>query len=183
MRLISATTQNGFSLIELLAAMTIAAITMTFVITGMGELLSRGRLESSAQKLYDTLNLARSEAIIRNSNFFVNITEGANWCIGLDDTGTCACGTSNDCTVDGSEKVISATEFSGISLEDNNGLTSFRFDPRNGIPEQTTNAAYTESTYTFSNAAGNELAVVVNSVGRMRLCSGSNPVFRGYAAC
>lgn len=71
----------------------------------------------------------------------------------------------------------SAIDFFGISLEDNGELTSFGFDPRHGIPEQTTNAAYTELTHTCSNTAGAELTAFVYSVGRMRLCSDNNAEF------
>jgi type IV fimbrial biogenesis protein FimT len=175
--------ESGFTLIELIMTMAIMAITLTFVVSGMSELISRGRLDSSAQKLYDLLTLARSEAIVRNRNLFVNITDGASWCIGLDDTAACNCGTSGDCSIDGAEKVIQSTDFSGIMLDDGGGLASFRFDPRNGIPEQTNNNAYTQSTYTFSNSAGNGLSIVINPVGRLRVCSSTTPPFRGYASC
>jgi len=73
---------HGFSLIELVVAMAVAAILVTVAIPNMRTFIQNGRLNTQANDLLGDLNLARSEAIKRRSN--VGITTSA--------TGACATG-------------------------------------------------------------------------------------------
>lgn len=56
----------GFTLVELMATLVIAAVILGLGVPGMSKLLERNRLQTSADALYTTLMLTRSEAVKRN---------------------------------------------------------------------------------------------------------------------
>lgn len=59
--------QAGFSLIELAIAITIIAILIMLGMPSFGEYMANARLGAAARSFYTGLNIARSEAIRRNS--------------------------------------------------------------------------------------------------------------------
>lgn len=177
--------QRAFTLIELMVALAVLGLVLSFVIGSFSGMLSRQRLQAAAENLYDMMLLARAESISRNGNVYVSVVEGASWCYGMDDTATCACSTSNDCQVNADTKVTTGTDYTGITL-DNADIASLCYDARRGLPAATSgsscsNTAISESSFTFSNANGDQLTVRINPVGRLRLCTDSG--FRGYQAC
>ena len=56
----------GLTLIELLIALVVLAVTVTLVSPGMQQMVAGSRLRAESSRLLDALNLARSEAILRN---------------------------------------------------------------------------------------------------------------------
>jgi type IV fimbrial biogenesis protein FimT len=73
---------RGFTLIELVVTMAVAAILVAIAVPNMRTFIQNGRLNTQANDLIGDLSLARSEAIKRRSN--VGITTST--------TGTCATG-------------------------------------------------------------------------------------------
>jgi len=57
---------RGFTLIELMVTVVILAVTVTVASPGMQQMVQGSRLRSDTSRLLDALNLARSEAILRN---------------------------------------------------------------------------------------------------------------------
>lgn len=57
---------RGLTLIELLAALLVLAVTVTVTAPGLQRLIQDGRSRTETSRLLDALNLARSEAINRN---------------------------------------------------------------------------------------------------------------------
>ncbi len=174
------TRNNGFTLIELLVAMAVLALVLTYVISSFGGMFDRQRLQAGAEDFYSKLLLARSEAINRNGDIFVSISSGADWCYGVDDTAVCDCGTANDCQVDGSNKVTSSLDYKGIKLS-SASISTIVYDPRRGIPEDTSGNILSPSTFSFLSSGGDTLAVQLSPVGRLRLCTTSS--FKGYPSC
>jgi len=83
----------GFTLIELMVTIAIAAILSAVAIPSFTSTISRNRLTNSANELVTTLNLARSEAVKRamsvtvrkvDGNSSTNRSAGANWEDGWD---------------------------------------------------------------------------------------------------
>jgi prepilin-type N-terminal cleavage/methylation domain-containing protein len=175
--------QIGFTFIELLVAMTVLALLLGVIIQSFDGMLSRQRLSAAAENMFDTLMVARSESINRNTDIFIGVTDGSTWCYGMDDTAVCDCGTSNDCQVDSNEHVYSSADYKDITLASSFTQASdkyFVFNPRRGMPEDASGTLRNGSV-TFTNSNADELTVEVSAVGRMKLCSDSG--FKGYAAC
>lgn len=57
----------GFSLVELMVVISVLAILMSIAVPSFQELIASQRVRAAASALYDSLLLARSEAIKRNS--------------------------------------------------------------------------------------------------------------------
>ncbi len=75
---------RGFSLIELLVVLSIAAVLIALAAPDMRELIKRRRLDSAVTDLYGAIDLARAQAIARGSRVQLVPLEpaGANWSAG-----------------------------------------------------------------------------------------------------
>ena len=62
---------GGFTLVELMIVLVIAAVLLAIAAPGFRTLLERNRLQSAASNLYASLMLARSEALKRNQVVWV----------------------------------------------------------------------------------------------------------------
>lgn len=172
--------KKGFTLFELLVAIAVLGMVLTFSINSFTGMLNRQKLQGAAENFYDMLLLARGEAINRNRSIYVSITSGANWCYGMDDTASCTCGTAGSCQVNSVDKVTSGTDYSNIVFS-SAGLTAFKYDSRRGLPDTTDGTAFSNRDFTFTNPDGASLTVRISPVGRLRMCTSTN--FRGYNAC
>ncbi len=73
---ISASKSGGFTLIELMVTLAIAAILLTIGIPSFRDLMIKSRLSGQVQEFFGTLNFARSEAIKRGN--FVSVCKSAD---------------------------------------------------------------------------------------------------------
>ncbi|MDP1708618.1 MAG: GspH/FimT family pseudopilin [Gammaproteobacteria bacterium] len=154
----------GFSLIELMVTIAVLAVLLGIAIPSFQSMLEKQRLVGAAEQLYEDLQYARTEAIKRNANVFVSFTTGSNWCYGIA-LATCTCGTAGSCQLSGVDKVVSGTDFRGVSLESNFG-GSTRFEPRRGTVPGGNGTATLSSNY-------GSIKIIVGSLGRVRICSDS----------
>lgn len=68
----------GFSLLELLFALTIAGILLALIVPGLGSLLQANRVDAASRELVGALAMARAEAALRGSR--VTLTnQGGQW--------------------------------------------------------------------------------------------------------
>lgn len=72
----------GFTLIELIVTLTIAAILLTIAVPSMSRFIQANRLTSAANELIGDLALARSEALKRGTNTGVCKSGGGATCAG-----------------------------------------------------------------------------------------------------
>lgn len=72
-------TKNGFTLLELLVALTIACILMVLAMPSFADFIRGTRLTSTVNELVGTLHYARSEAIKRNTSIMVKTKIPAQW--------------------------------------------------------------------------------------------------------
>lgn len=72
----SASRSRGFTLIELMVTLAVAAILLTIGVPSFRDLMIKSRLSGQVQEFYGTLNFARSEAIKRG--FSVSICKSSN---------------------------------------------------------------------------------------------------------
>lgn len=175
---------RGFTLIELMVALTVLAVVMMYVVSSFGGFMQRQHFQAAAEDLHDHLTIARTEAINRNADVFVTIKQGTAWCYGLS-TGVCDCDVANSCQLNGINKVVSGSNYPDIEIDSATfaqGSTSnyIVFNPRRGMPEDSTGVVRNGSV-SFLSTDNDNLTVQVNIVGRLRSCSTSG--YKGYPAC
>src|SRR5699024_6935398 len=116
--------QHGFTLLELMVTVAVAAIIVSIAVPSFSAMLNRHRLEAAASELKFNLLLARSQAIKQNRDVAVSFRTGADasaWAYGLSDTGGCD-PTETDkaaddaCTVDGALKAFRGDSWRGVEL-------------------------------------------------------------------
>lgn len=164
----------GFTLVELMAALAVAAIILTMAVPSFSAMMERNRLKAAANALYEDIRFARTMAIKNNKTIFVSVTTGDNWCYGLSDAGVCNCGTADSCKVDGVDRVLSGSEFSGITMPTSSvtiaGGTSFAFEPRRGVAQDSA-GVWRNGALALSSSSGESIQTAVSSVGRVSQCS------------
>ncbi|WP_018234363.1 GspH/FimT family pseudopilin [Thioalkalivibrio thiocyanodenitrificans] len=77
---------RGFTLIELIVTMSVAAVLMTVAVPGFFNLVQNNQVTAQTNSLISSLNLARSEAVKRGVPVLVTAAEGGfsrGWCVHL----------------------------------------------------------------------------------------------------
>jgi prepilin-type N-terminal cleavage/methylation domain-containing protein len=183
---------RGFTLIELLVTMTVLIVSLAVAIPLMTKQVEKQHLISAAESLSRDLYRARAEALRRNQDVAVSFDVGtgttpAPWCYGVNVGGACDCTSSGSCQLE-SEEVRSggnqanATHpdvyLDSISFSSDDAI----FSPARGLSNGGT---VVFSTRDGDDAAEMRLAVVVSTLGRIRLCSpsGSYEKIGRYTAC
>lgn len=162
---------RGFTLVELLVGLAVAAILLTIAIPGYAFLVTAGRMAAATNDLVSALHLARSEAVKRGVRVTVCKTGGsaaacdaaAGWQMGwmvFVDGGTRG-------VVDGSDTPlwVQRDSLPGVGITSNNYARYISYLPNgrsqgsNGLPNGTISICL----------AGQRRDIVVNSSGRPRL--------------
>jgi len=83
--------QRGFTLIEIMMTIAIVAILVSIGIPSLGSFFDKKRLIKGAETVNSQLQLARSEAIARSADIFVNFswTNANIWALGISTTSGC----------------------------------------------------------------------------------------------
>jgi type IV fimbrial biogenesis protein FimT len=159
----------GFTLVELMVTIAIAAILMGVAIPSFTSVITRSRLTANTNEFITSLNLARSEAIKRGQHVVVKKT-GSNWENGWQvfvdiDRSTAAKENVLDVLTDIELRVYPALP-SNVTLRGNNNFLNFiRYQP-NGTSNQPGS---------FSMCNGGTLMgaklIIVNAVGRVRMAT------------
>lgn len=178
--------QSGFTLVEMMAVIVITAILLAIAMPSFVRLFERQRVKNAAEQLYGDLQYARSEAIQQNRNVTVTFGAGAAWCyIAHVANDTCACSSNNaaggacDGAAANNLKHVAGNDFRGVSLALPSGIGSMTFEPQRGMPV----GAASNTLITLSGNGSETLGIVVNSVGRVRLCAPAGSSLTGYSPC
>jgi type IV fimbrial biogenesis protein FimT len=170
----------GFTLVELLTTLAVAAIVLTAGVPSFRELIQNNRLATATNELVATLHLARSEAIKRNAR--VTVCKSVN--------GT-SCATSGDwsqgwlvftdpnsnAAYDSSTETLLHVQrrFSGASVTGEGDLADYVSYLGSGH-SKLTSGAMQSGTILICDARGNKAAraVLGSGVGHIRLANDSN---------
>lgn len=169
-------TRRGFTMIELMVVVALAAILLSLAAPSFIGTLSRMRMEGIAEVFRTDLQYARSEAVSRNVE--VRLATGAGGaCYTVfvwPGSGTCTCTPAVSCTLPATE--IKTVAFTGTGTAVT-ASTSFNFEPVRGI------LSTAGQSVTFDSAAGPwQLTTTVSLVGRASSCSPSGSLV-GYPSC
>ena len=187
---------KGFTLMELLIAVTVASIVLALAMPSYSDFINKRAVKNAAEQSSTFMALARSEAVKRNRPVTVRIgATGGNFCIGLttDPNGDCDCFTANSCqmvggdqvasvalTGDGFENVVLPPTLSTLGTAKSPLLLTF--DPIRGILD-TDPTRDQQAELLFNSENGRfSLQVETSLSGRSEICapSGNLP---GYKVC
>ncbi|MDH1221770.1 GspH/FimT family pseudopilin [Aeromonas caviae] len=139
---------RGFTLVELLTVILLIVIIVAIGGPSFSATLNGSRVQKTAEYLVQLINTARSEALRRNSNVYLEVT-GNTFCLG----------TTTPCTGD------IRTDSIATSITVTPSLASLRFDNVRGLPSST------GADYTISGA-GVTRTVSVNMLGLVKTSGG-----------
>jgi len=178
---------RGFTLVELLIALAVLGITISFAVPSMGEMVERNRVRGAVEALYSEFQFVRMEAVKRNTPLSLTFSGGTgdgstdSWCFGLDENPGC------DCTITDVDngaacalmtagenvlKTVSSESYKDISLNQTFAADSATFNPVRG----TVNAG----TMTFESPHDLNVQLQVTVLGRIDSCSDN---VLGYSGC
>lgn len=165
------TDARGMTLLELMIALAVVAILATISLPLFSTMIKSHRISGAAENLKLAVDLARTEAIKRNSLVYLSFNTGDNWCYGINVGSSCNCATVGSCSLltESADKPqslsLSATGFSGNTI----------------YFEGTHGAANTSGTLTFTlYSEANLIKLSIGRLGYSQLCSTG---IGGYTAC
>lgn len=188
---------GGFTLIEMMVTIVVLAILIAVAVPSFSDFIEKARLRGAADALSSQFTVARSEAVRTDRNVTLAVIgEDGVWCAGarqfsaagtaglVDASGSASCDCSSDpsvCMVAGNQSVVDSTEFSGVHLQDSDGL-SFTFDRKTGTLLDLT--AHTLKLRSEEDPDRFGLDVVTTPMGHARTCIPSGfASFGGFRPC
>lgn len=191
--------QNGFTLNELIMVIALVAIIATLAVPSMKGFIDTSRLKSASEAIAGDLQLARSEAVKRNTSISVNFdADGSStWCYGIDENTGCDCNLSDPTNASACALPISGNQILYASTTDSSVTPNLSSD-YDGIelaPPSFSGNSYTTfsptrgtasaGTLTLTADNGRILKIVISAIGRVKICtpSASNERVNGYSEC
>jgi type IV fimbrial biogenesis protein FimT len=167
---------RGFSLIELMVVIAIAAVLFGIGVPNMQQYVVSSRLSSTSNEFFTTLNLARSEAVRRSAQVTL-VTSGAansrDWTTGW----TMFVDTNRDGALSAGEEVLRvgpALENPTTMFGSANFGTSVSFDSTGRLTSGGGTFVICHGTALVVDGLARSRALILNSAGRARVAFDSN---------
>lgn len=176
----SARSNRGFTLIELMIVVALVAIVATLAAPSFTKMLSRKRVEGVTAELATDFQYAKSEAVARNTEVRVTFVDNRCYVIHEASLVVSTCVTSGT----GLLKTMQLDAGSTASLSPNNSLTYVGFEPVRGVATNDSSPAGDASINITSSVGSWTLRALVTPLGRVQTCSPSGTgQIPGYSAC
>lgn len=176
---------HGFTLVELMVVVAIAAVLLTLVAPSFSNYFARKRLEGVFTEFATDIQYARTEAVQRNVP--VRITFGSG-CYAIHTVGS----TATSCTQAGGVtlgtgaaqiKTVQLDTGSALSFSPRNSLTFIQFDSIRGMATFDGSVTTVGSVNVTSSAGSWQLRASITPVGRAQTCSPNGSVVGYDATC
>jgi type IV fimbrial biogenesis protein FimT len=194
MRMRKTVTPYGFTLVELMVTVAVAAILLILAVPSFADFIDKSRLRGASDSVVDFINKARAQSVKqgRDVNVAFDGTSTA-WCVGANVAAEpanpgepipavepCACGTTPAaCVVEGQQSTLDSSTLNGVTIDAI--PDDFTFDSRLGTinPLGTTVATLTSPRKKF------ELKLTVSPIGQVSLCvpATSKRAFSEFPSC
>jgi type IV fimbrial biogenesis protein FimT len=166
---------TGFSLIELMMGIAILSIVMGMGMPSYSVWIQNMRLRNAAESILSGLQLARAEAVRRNTPVDFRLESGSSWTVGCPPPGTANCPPTiqNRPTGDGSSAAVTVASAAG---------TTFTFNSlgRRTVPLPAAGASTAINVdinpAVLSAAQSHDLRITVDIGGNIRMCDPNVPV-------
>ena len=172
--------ERGLTLLEMAAALGIAAASVTTAVSGFGGLLQQRKAEGVADELRADLQFIRSESVSRNVGLrfsFERDASGAScYVIHTGSAGSCHCLAGEMPVCQAGAQALKAVHVpASTRTQVHANVGSMLFDPTRATVTPT-------ATISVTGTDGRQLHHVVNILGRVRSCA-ANGSWSGYRAC
>jgi type IV fimbrial biogenesis protein FimT len=166
---------RGFTLVEALVTIAIAAILVAVAVPSFRDVLAKRRVEGIASELLTDLQYARSEAVARNASVRLTLGSGC-YTVHLDSASAVSCTSASGSSVTPASALIKGVQLPGtavISLAAVGAVTRITFEPVLGSASN--DAAVDPAVLNVTSATGKawRLQVRTSSQGRVKACSPS----------
>jgi type IV fimbrial biogenesis protein FimT len=175
----------GFTMVELMVALVVAAVLVAIAIPSFTGMLARNRLDGVFNELQTDVQLARTESVSRNLP--VRVTFGVG-CYVIHThpvgAGATSCSQGGASTIGASASEIKTAQLqagTSTSFAPQSSLTFVEFDPVRGTATWD-GGAVTGSVSVTSSAGAWQLQVNVLATGRVQTCSPGGSM-KGYTTC
>ncbi|ODS24880.1 hypothetical protein AB835_01040 [Candidatus Endobugula sertula] len=164
---------SGFTLVELLVTIAIAAILLTIAVPSFTRLISSSNTDSAVNRLGRSFAYARSEAVTRAENVVVCTSSDGATCSGNWGNGWITYVDADDDNVfDAGEERLKVEDINSLAVmfalrDDNNNTLAFTSVCFNSLGEEC-NGTVTSVTFT-ATANGESSSVTLNSTGALSL--------------
>lgn len=171
---------RGFTLVELIIAIAIVGILSSLAVPAFREMIASMNVRSTAESFSLGLQLARSEAVKRNSRTSFGFSPAGRWevCASVSTTTGYTCPTGDSVQIkdanEASQNVVIASTPTDSTLSTFTGLGRQYTDATSALNNPDGTAQVT--TVDFSSAVTSRTyRVIISSAGSVRLCDPSLP--------
>lgn len=168
---------SGFTLIELILALTLVAILVAVALPSYRSLRQEQMVRAATQAIYTDVMLLKSEAVKRNNKLTLIVFNSglSGWCYRIAVDGMASCNSCADsCSSVEGRKGGDASQYPGIALAASYTGGKLTFSPRRG----TLPAGNIEL-----NSDAYSMQVVSNNVGRVSTCAPTGSKVGGVPSC
>lgn len=165
-------TQNGFTLIELMIAIGLAALLMSMAVPAMNMFVSNARQTSAINDFVASMHMARSTAITTNSRVTVCPTSNGVECeaVSWNSGWIVFTDTDSDQAVDADETIISSSDGSeDLSIQSGEFGDFFMYRPNGRVMNATIAANSGQFTVCDGRGASHAKVLIIDLSGRPRL--------------
>ena len=163
--------QSGFTLIELMVTVAIAALLASLAVPSFQSMLAKNSVDSAADALASDMRFARSEAVKRTSSVTVCASSNGTSCTGADALWKSGwivfVDINGDATVDAGEQIVRVQgvlpSIASIAASDGTSKSDFKFQPTGWAKAASQTFIVTP---TGSNTAGLTRIICVSNQGR-----------------
>lgn len=159
--------QSGLSLIETLICSSVVSLVAGVAAPGFTGITERARLSGAAAQLRTDVQLARSLAVAENRNVRIRyqvVANGSCYVIHTGSLGACSCDVAGLAVCTGTARAVRSEAFSQVNFAMQSNVGGMTLDALKGTVSPT-------GTVKFTGKSGTSVHVVVNLMGRTRLCT------------